>query len=213
MAMSATDVISVISAIIGIVDGAIKVYHAAADASGAPESLRDAANRLPLIKETLATAANGLGQDEPQELYDAMTACLESCEQKAQKLNLIFQKALSPPNTPFRIKLLRAAKASIKEGKVTKLVDGIRDDLQVLTANHAIRSATRAEMSDLIKAISNPAGAQGGTGRVAAYNLGPGTQNNHMGQGDMYNNSGPGPQIGGTISGPININSAPPPLS
>src|SRR4051794_8800597 len=92
-----TDVISLISTIVGIIDGAVKVYNAASDASGAPEAVRDAAARLPLIKQTLAAAIAGLDGDakQSQELYAAMYTCLKSCYKRVEKLDGIFRQVIS----------------------------------------------------------------------------------------------------------------------
>ncbi|KAK4441943.1 hypothetical protein QBC34DRAFT_277245, partial [Podospora aff. communis PSN243] len=203
------DVISLISAIVGIIDGAVKLYNAASDASGAPEAVRNAAARLPLVKQTLVAAIAGLEGDakESQELYAAMYGCLKSCHNKVEKLDVIFHKVLSPRGASRARRLFGAARASIKEDAVVTLMDGIRDDLQVLAANYGIRLATRAEMKELLRTITvegpqrSARGPDGGV-KATAWNSGTGTQHAHFGVGDLVVGGG-GPQVHGVFHQPL----------
>lgn len=206
-----TDLISLISAIVGIIDGAVKIYNAASDASGAPEAVRDAAARLPLIKQTLVAAISGLNGDakESQELYAAMSTCLKSCYKKIQKLDGIFRQVISIPGASRARRLFGAARASIKEDTVVALMNGIRDDLQVLAANYGIRLATRTEMKELLRTISidklrgeGPQGSGGYSVQATAWNFGGGSQNTHFGVGDQII-GGSGQQINGVFNQPL----------
>ncbi|KAK0618813.1 hypothetical protein B0T14DRAFT_431703 [Immersiella caudata] len=209
-----TDVISLISAIVGIIDGAVKLYNAASDVSGAPEAVRDAAARLPLIKQTLMTAIAGLNRDakESQELYSAMYTCLKSCYKKIEKLDGIFRKVISPRGASRARRLFGAARASIKEDTVVTLMDGIRDDLQVLAANYGIRLATRTEMKTLLQTISDedpqPAEPRKEYNlHATAWNTGTGVQTTHFGVGDLVV-GGQGPQVTGVFHQPLYFTSA-----
>ncbi|KAK3393546.1 hypothetical protein B0H63DRAFT_19467 [Podospora didyma] len=231
--MLPTEIIGLIAAIIDIIEGAIHVYRTASDASGLPQSLRDAAARLPLIKDTLSTAVRGLGEDQPQDLYDAMRACLEGSRRKAQKLEKIFREVVPRlEHSSWAERLVKATRATTKEGKVDRLVKGLGEDLQVLTANHALKMATRAEMKELIRAISSSSppsppstdvvetGAAPANQRRAAAapahiavnqkNTGAGTQNNHHGVGNQIVSAGGGAQISGVFNQPFNFSIAAP---
>jgi hypothetical protein len=52
----ATAVLRVIASIISIVDGAKKVYDAAANAQGLPEAFREVAARLPIVQNIIGLA-------------------------------------------------------------------------------------------------------------------------------------------------------------
>ncbi|RSL87741.1 hypothetical protein CDV31_016204 [Fusarium ambrosium] len=61
--MPVAEVTGVISAIITIIEASIKIYRTASEASGLPQSFRDAASRLPLVQDTLKLAVDGLAEE------------------------------------------------------------------------------------------------------------------------------------------------------
>lgn len=203
--MSGAEVVGLLSAIIGIIDASVKVYDAFKSATGVPSSFHDVALRLPLAQDTLQMAWEGLDEFENDRSLRMMASCLQSCQQKATKLQGIFEGLAISEDRPRVVRLVNAWRATRKAGKVQTLSQGISDDLQALTANHAIRAATRSQMKELVDKME---ARQQSTGRphVSLHNDGSGRIISHSGVGDQ-NISG-GPQYKGVFQGSFNFNTS-----
>ena len=206
--MSGAEVIGLISAIISIVDASLKVYNAVRDVSGLPPAIRDVASRLPLIQGSLQSAMDGIAEDSQhsEQSFEDMKTCLKSCHQKAQALEEAFRDLLPPPDAKGTERVLKAIRATKQGSKIQGLERGIVKDLQVLTANHAIRSATRAQMKELIESVERLEAHQedqGSRPSILIRNTGSGTQIIQSADGDQ-NVSG-GPQLSGVFNGPFNF--------
>ncbi|PHH70988.1 hypothetical protein CDD82_6805 [Ophiocordyceps australis] len=112
---------------------------------------------------------------------------------------------------------LKAAKTIPNADKVDSLMGGILADLEVLTGNHAVKAAMRAQMERRLGAAgatrakaARDREVRGKAARdwphpsaaVALRNLGTGSQFVHTGQGHQNMASG-GIQINGATSGPL----------
>ncbi|SPO07101.1 uncharacterized protein DNG_09795 [Cephalotrichum gorgonifer] len=209
--MSGFEAVGAISAIITIVESCIKIYEGARDASGVPTSLRDAAARLPLIKATLTMARDDLASGPwSQGTDDAIRGVLDSCEDKAADLKTIFQSIAPGPLSRSRTggmrKYYRSLRALMESDNVDSLMDGMIADLQVLTASHSVKGATREQVAELLEAArdkSEHAGrpaAGGMMGRsMTFHNTGSGSQIVHNGNGDIRLSTGSGMNCSGNI--------------
>ncbi|KAL6407168.1 hypothetical protein AUP68_09995 [Ilyonectria robusta] len=209
--MSGAEVIGLVSGIIAIVDAAIKVFNAASDTSGLPSSFRDVASRLPLIKDSLSTALQGL-QDDPEtpESTSALTAMLKACTDKATALEAIFQAVIPGEGASRLERYSKAMKTIPKGGKVEGLMTGMLGDLQVLIFHRTFKVATRAQIERLIaeagKGHENEIAKQASPSMVF-HNTGSGSQIVNSSDGSQNINMGSGQQFNGDgFSGTINFN-------
>ncbi|KAK3346563.1 hypothetical protein B0T25DRAFT_552317 [Lasiosphaeria hispida] len=218
--MSGAEVIGVISAIVAILDAATKVYAAAKDASGLPSSFRSAAQRLPLVMDTLRAAKDGLKPTAAEDSYSSLVLVLESCEKKARSLQKVFQLVAPAPGASTPRRVATAMRALNKSKKVDELMKGIMDDIQLLAGNHAINSATRAQINDLTKAVES---ASASAVQISKHrsprlhgsivNYGDGAQTIHNGVGSQNITTGGAPQFNGTFTGSFSFSppGTPPP--
>ncbi|RYP12752.1 hypothetical protein DL767_011135 [Monosporascus sp. MG133] len=150
--MSGAEVIGLISGIIAIVGATVKVYGAATDASGLPEAFRNVAKRLPFVQETPQTAQGYLNTADPDEVFcNAIKPVLESCEDKAKRLAVIFEKVVPQADASRMERYLLAARTLGKGDIVESLMKGILDDVQLLTGNRVTKLPTEADIAHLIR--------------------------------------------------------------
>ncbi|KAF5686272.1 repressible alkaline phosphatase precursor [Fusarium circinatum] len=201
--MSGAEVLGIISGVITVVEATITLYKTAKDSSGLPPSLRDAASRLPLIQESLTVAAHGIQRDaQPSpEPYAALGAVLQACSDKATQLHHIFESMVPPSGATRTHRYLRAAKSFPQVEKVNVLVEGILGDLQVLTLNHVVKTATREQIQKLMRGRTRQ--TTGTESPVVLNNTGTGRQYAHTGQGDQNVASDAATQVNGTFHGGV----------
>lgn len=150
--MSGAEVIGVISGIIAIVDATVKVYDAATDASGLPETFRDVRMRLPLVQETLQTARKYLENTKPDaEFCKAMEPVLEDCADKVTRLKVIFEKVIPHDDVSRMERYSLVVRTLFKGDTVESLMQGILVDIQLLTGNRVTKLPTEYEIADLIQ--------------------------------------------------------------
>ncbi|KAH6895900.1 hypothetical protein B0T10DRAFT_545511 [Thelonectria olida] len=202
--MSGGEVIGLVSGIIAIVEASLKVYNAAADASGLPSSFRNVATRLPIIHDTLAAALAGLTDDPPSpEGSAAIKSVLQGCGEKAAALEKIFRAVIPAPDSSRAERYRKALKTLPSADKVDSLMGGILSDLQMLVANHAVKAPTRAQMERLIAAASVDPDRRVGTPSMSFRNTGTGSQIVHSERGDQIVNIRSGPQFHGDMTGGV----------
>ncbi|KAI1859849.1 hypothetical protein JX265_010298 [Neoarthrinium moseri] len=206
--MSGAEVIGLISGIIGIVDVIIKVYGAAKDATGLPSSFRVVVRRLPLIKDTLETAAGGLDETESEVYFAALKGVLEACGEKADALEKIFRRVMVDQDATRAERYAAAVRTLGKGRKVEDLMDGVLGDLQTLSASCAVRAATRTQLRSLVEESKNIS-EKGLEDKQSPFigNYGTGPQSIHTGNGDQNVNIGSGAQFNGNFTGPFTFSS------
>ncbi|RYP42862.1 hypothetical protein DL768_010175 [Monosporascus sp. mg162] len=151
--MSGAEVIGLISGIIAIVNATIKVHDAAANASGLPEAFNDVATRLPLVRNTLQIICGHLNTTSPdEESCKVMKPVLERCEDRARRLEQIFEKVVPQADASRMERYWRTARTLGKGDTVESLMKGILDDVQLLTGNRVTKLAAGAEITELIRA-------------------------------------------------------------
>jgi hypothetical protein len=79
-------------------------------------------------------------------------------------------------------------------------------DMQILTTNYAVKTATRSQVSAMIEEmrILSVGHSQSQTFPTIS-NYGTGVQSVHAGDGDQFTNTGSGGQFTGTFEGPFSF--------
>ena len=150
-------VLGAISSIIAIVDGTKQVYDAATNAQGLPKAFREVAARLPLVHKILALAKQHIEGDAHKEFYDGAKDVVEGCEDKAKKLEELFQKVI-PADGASRAERYRLAAKSLGKGhRVETLMKGMLEDVQLLAINHSMATVTDTQLKEVADAIEEVA--------------------------------------------------------
>jgi vacuolar-type H+-ATPase subunit H len=168
-------------------------------------SIRQVAARLPLVLSILKKA-----KIEVEKLDNAaqeeLERPLESCKEKAEKLDKFFRKVLSQDDNGRLEKYRKAVSTLVKGKRVEELMEGILRDIQVIANDKLMGTATEEqvkevadaikEMKEMPSSLPSEAGSvtqthSGGGHNIA--NTGPGNTNNIQsgGSGSFYHNSGP----------------------
>ncbi|KAL7949508.1 hypothetical protein V8C42DRAFT_341465 [Trichoderma barbatum] len=215
--MSGAELIGIISGVIAIVDASRKIYEAVEDASGLPQSFRDVDARLPAVQETLETTRETLKEEEGGEQLgisriqsrDAMAKILKSCYDKAVALNKTLQAAMPTQGASKAKRYIKAIKIFSTANEVDTLMKGILADIQVLAANHSVKSATKTQIKDLFDIIRRKEKQEsiyrGRRATVSLYNAGKGSQFVFDGKGNQNISMGQGMQLNGSSTAPIYI--------
>ncbi|RYP03330.1 hypothetical protein DL764_005226 [Monosporascus ibericus] len=195
--MSGTEVIGLISAIMGIIDVASKFYTAIENTNNLPQAFREIAQRLPLVLDTLGTMkARFQPEDVSSDAYAVIWPTMEGCKDKAERLKNILRAVAAQPD-PSRIERYRLAVRRLgKESKVEELMKGIIEDVQLLAANRIVQLKAEDKIDQLTEAIQalskvpssvpdGPTFTYSGTGDQI-NNTGSGTQNINKGRGQQY---------------------------
>ena len=147
-------VLGVISSIIAIVDGTKKVYDAATNAQGLPEAFREVAGRLPIVGNTLDSTKQNIEERKVNnDSCKGVKHIVEACEAKAKKLEELFHKAIPPDGASDLKRYYKAVKAWGKGSEVENLMKGMLEDVQLLACERGMKTATKAQQEQIIKAI------------------------------------------------------------
>ncbi|KAM0195662.1 hypothetical protein ACHAPA_008107 [Fusarium lateritium] len=198
--MSGAEALGLISGIITVIEASIKLYKIAKDSSGLPPVLRDAASRLPLIQDSLTIAAHGIQHDsQPPGSYAALEAMLQACSNRATQLYQIFNAIVPPPGATQTRRFLKAVRSFPQVEKANTLVEGILEDLKVLTFNHVVKAATREQIKERMAIETKQVVSK--ESAVTLNNTGIGRQYVHMGQGNQNVADNTATQVNGTFNG------------
>ena len=133
-------VLGVISSVIAIIDGTKKVFDAATDINGLPKEFREAADRLPIVHNILASAKQTIEKgDVEEESCRGVRNVVKACETKAKHLDELFREVLPPEGASRLDRYLLAVKTLGKGSKVEKLMKGILKDVQLLASERDMR--------------------------------------------------------------------------
>jgi hypothetical protein len=194
-------VLGVISSVITVVETIVKIYNDVKEADGIPATFREAARRLPLVRDTLRIAESRIhDRSLDEEGCRAIKPTVEECKDKALRLELVFRKVM-PQGEFSRLERYRIAiRALGQESKVETLMTAMLGDVQLLAQNHAVKAATEAQVGMLAKAIEElaampPSMAEEAVEKSSISNYGSGTQNVNTGAGSQNNNTGGGRQF------------------
>ncbi|KAH7136903.1 putative ankyrin repeat-containing protein [Dactylonectria estremocensis] len=157
------DPLSVIASTIGIVQGISSTYKAIQHLKGLPDEFDEVNKSLPLAQDTLILARDKLQDLAAGELsIVALQPVVSSCEEKAKKLQVIFEKVEKRERDAkdgsalefYRATLLRLGKAHRVETLMRDMLKG----LQELATNQLFRTATQSQVAllkDSIDQLSN----------------------------------------------------------
>lgn len=196
--MSGLEVIGGISAVIGILDAATKIYDSARKDLKLSETFEAVGRRLPMILDTLQACKSHLEpikSSMPADTCEALEKILEACDEKAAKLRQIFEKVLPGEKDAWERRYLKVIKRFGKGNKVEELMISITQDVQLVVNNHAVKSANpeqNVELENIIKEMktvkpSVPEEESSGM----TFNSGGGAQTNNVntGHGQQVNNN------------------------
>ncbi|KAH0538358.1 hypothetical protein FGG08_005053 [Glutinoglossum americanum] len=149
-------VIGLISGTIAIIDAIKKVYDAAKDQQGLPAAFREVAQRLPLVQHVLGKAkARAEGRQVDDEASKAAKSILEPCQKRAEDLEKIFQKVIPQEGDSRLDRYYKAASTLGKGGKVETLMNGILNDMSLLSVKCGMETEDLVkELKEAMKAMS-----------------------------------------------------------
>ena len=146
-------VVGAISSIIAIVNQIEKVYNASRDGQGLPKTFREVAGRLPIVRNTLELAKQDLDNGRTEEA--GVMPIVKACKSKVQNLDTIFQKTIPGSGASIGERYWKAVKVLGKGSKVEDLMNGILEDIQLLTGEHCMRTATASQQTQISQAITD----------------------------------------------------------
>ena len=212
--MSGAEVVGLISGIVSIVDAIVKIHEAIQSTSGLPSSFHNVALRLPLLRESLVAAQEGIKGGAHEGSYSALERVLKSCEKKAGSLERKFRAMRVEPNSSKARRCIVSIRALKMGGRVEELMDSILDDMQLLIGNYAIQAATRTQVQDLVmemremrkmREMGEDAACPARSHYPSMNNYGTGLQGIHTGELNQNINTGSGSQLSGNFSGPLHF--------
>lgn len=152
--MSGIEIVGLIAAIVGLIEGTAEAYNAIKDLKDLPRAFKEVSKRLPIVKDTLQTAKRQAEKTTPDvESAAKIEPLLTGCEAKAKDLLDIFKQIEDAEGKSvkaiYRTLVLKLGKAH----KVEALMDAIMKDVQVLAADRVFQTATQAQVEKLQQAI------------------------------------------------------------
>lgn len=181
-------VLGIISAVIAIVDGTKKVYDAASDAQGLPEAFREVSARLPLIKDTLKSVREHVEDGNADaESCKAIASVIARGQEKAAKLDALFQKVMPAGDASWHERYWKAAKAMGKGSRVEDLMKGLLEDVLLITSRLGLDNAKHFDVEKLKEAISVISEIEPTIPDAELES--PAFTNNNFGSGPMTNNN------------------------
>ena len=152
----AFEVLGMISSILLMIDGTEQVYDAATNAESLPDAFVTIACRLPIIRDTLFSARQRIEEGEVDEdSCKGVRSVAEACEKKAQRLVTLFQRTIPIDGASELEQYYKAVKAYGKGNEVENLMKEMLEDVQFLTGERGIKSATKAQQMQLIQVVAD----------------------------------------------------------
>jgi hypothetical protein len=193
-----TEVISLLSGIITLIEAPIKLYDSAQKDIELRETLGAVRRRLPIIHDILATCKENLERREEsisKDVCKGLEATLYACDTKAKNLEEIFEKIV-PSETDTREQLsLKIFRRLGNGNKTEKLMIGLAEDVQLLVNHDAVKSANReqnASLEDTINEMKLVLSENDQKSSKMSFISGGGAQTNNVqrGSGNQYVSGG-----------------------
>ncbi|KFY04939.1 hypothetical protein O988_00384 [Pseudogymnoascus sp. VKM F-3808] len=210
--------VGLLTGTIDIIKNTKTIYKAYKDAKGLPKQFHSVAEKFPLVLEILRNAEK---KSQTTELNDEQTNAaasnIRACHEKVEALNKIF-KVVLPEEGANRMERYKKAVAALGKGKrVEELMGEIMRDVELVTSNELMGTATEDEIKKLREAIQEmidmPPSISDDGGSITQHNSGGGSNiasrvtNNNIGEGSYTNsNTGGGPQLNHNGPGTFNYN-------
>ncbi|RSL62638.1 hypothetical protein CEP54_005576 [Fusarium duplospermum] len=193
--MSGIEAMSLISAIIGIIDGTSKLFKAIKNSRDLPDGFNSASQRLPLIRAIFQAVERHIkDSNESHGDFGAIQTLLESCQDQALRLKGILQAVTTQPGATLADRSLLAMRRLAKENKMDQLMKSLLENVQLLAAIQNINHPPAdAKGTSAIQAITDPAPSIYKHSAVAHY--GVGHQFSNVGSGQQHINMGKGQQV------------------
>ncbi|KAJ4323641.1 hypothetical protein N0V84_004249 [Fusarium piperis] len=192
--MSGIEVISLISAIIGIIDGTSKLLKTIRDSRDLPDGFNAVSQRLPLIRAILQATERRVSEShEGQGDLGAIQTLLESCQDQALRLKSILQGVTTQPGATFADRSLLAVRRLAKENKMDQLMKSLLENVQLLAAIQTIKPITDIKIRSPMQDVPSPIVLMSKNPAVAHYGIGH--QFSNMGSGQQHINMGKGQQV------------------
>lgn len=197
--------LALVTGTITLVRAAKDIYGAAKDVHGLPEAFRKVEGRLPIVESVLVSVKQNIETDKlGEDIMRGVKPVLESCQQKADKLNKLFNEALPAGGTSDFKRYCRAVKTYGKGNEVQKLMKGILEDVQILHCERGLKMPpNKAQEEEIAVAIEEvdaiPCSVpdhEFQQSELNAHHSGTGNQYNSLGDqsnsegGPIYNSSG-----------------------
>jgi N-terminal domain on NACHT_NTPase and P-loop NTPases len=178
-------ILGVISSIIAIVDGTKQVYDGVKDAQGLPDAFREVTSRLPIVHNILGSAKRHIEEGHVDEdSCKGVKPVVNACERKAQKLDELFRNVIPADGATDLKRYYKAVKAYGKGNEVEKLMRGILEDVELLSCEHGMKTATKTQQQQLIKAITEISAVVPSAPKQECQE--PGITANYSGSGAQY---------------------------
>jgi len=147
-------ILGAVSSIMTIIDTVAQVSSTIRHETGLPSSFREVDQRLPLIQDTLRVAKVRLSESPlDEESCKALQPTLNGCQKKVVQLDTIFKKTVRPSSS--RLSVYVAAVHAVGNGnKVSLLMKGILEDIQLFTGHAGLKTATMEQLKQLGEAIA-----------------------------------------------------------
>lgn len=207
--MSGAEVISLISAIITVIDFAKKAADQLKDANNLPEAFRQVNDRLPILVNTLKTIEDNLSNDDVyQDQYREMMEIIAKSQDKADDLREILESVAAADDDSKLQRYRKVIRRLGKESRVEELTKEIGEDIRVLAQFKAVSMGASAQeqLDSLLEALKELAAVESSMPDSASSSLynshtGSGHINNQYGPGDFYAASGQAKQTMNNFSG------------
>ena len=159
--MSGLEVLGGISAVIGIIDGSLKVWDRVHKDLKLGATFEIVDNRLPILRELLATCRTNfepIANDIPADTARALLKSVKSCRSKADELKVIFEETIPSRGEQWYERYSKVARRLGKGNKVEELLKAIAEDTQNLVNYHAVKSASPslyAKLEDFVNGMNS----------------------------------------------------------
>jgi hypothetical protein len=189
-----TEIISLLSGIITLIEAPIKLYDSAQKDIELCETLGVVRRRLPIILDTLATCRENLEQREesiPKDVCKGLEATLYACNTKAKNLEKIFERIVPSEIDTTEQRYLKIFRRLGNGSKTEELMIGLAEDVQLLVNHDAVKSANReqnARLEDTINEMRLVISGNDQENSKMSFSNGGGAQTNHVqrGSGNQY---------------------------
>ncbi|KAL2064627.1 hypothetical protein VTL71DRAFT_3764 [Oculimacula yallundae] len=187
-------VLGLISSVIAIVDASQKLYEAASDAKGLPEAFREVAGRLPIVRTILGSVHQHIKGDQVDEAScKAIKPVVAACEEKAKKLEILFQKVMPADDASRLDRYIKAVRTLGKGGRVESWMKGILEDIQLLASNHTMVGVAGNHVESVKEAVKQMSNMEPSIPDSLLQETA--FTNNNFGNGPMTNNNVQGDQF------------------
>jgi predicted choloylglycine hydrolase len=194
--MSGLEVVGAISAVLGIVDGIVKVWNTAQKDIKFNKTIDVAISRLFVLQSILKTCEENLKKVKSLSSDDdkRLATVMRTCEANIKKLDTIFQETISGGKDKWHEKYKRAYKRFGTGSRVEELVLRIVEDAKIVATYNEVLSLS-PDLGDKLDEITKelqslqPSVSDDSTDTYTFTNTGSGRQSINTGDGTQMNDN------------------------